>query len=84
MMEELPDLASSFITVTPPSMRAMESNDLAKLLRTMTDKPVMAAESLEEGCAMALHAAGEEGVICAMGSLYLVGDITRVFQELVK
>ncbi len=81
MMEELPQMASSFITVTPPSMRAMDSAALAEMLRTMTDKPVQAASSVEEGCAMAVGAAGEDGVVCAIGSLYLVGDVTRGFQK---
>ena len=82
MMEELPELASSFVTITPPSMRAMDSEDLAALLRTMTDKPVRAATSVKEGCAMALQEAGPEGVICAMGSLYMVGDVTAAFKEM--
>ena len=81
MMRELTGLAASFITVTPPSMRAMEAETLAGLLRTMTDRPVRAAKSLEEGCALALRAAGPDGVICALGSLYMVGDLTKVFQE---
>jgi len=80
MMEELPEMASSFVTITPPSMRAMGSEDLAVLLGSMTDKPIQAAASVEEGCAMALQAAGENGVICAIGSLYMVGDVTAAFQ----
>lgn len=84
MMEELPQLASSFITITPPSMRAMDSYKLAELLRSMTDKPVKAASSVAEGCAMALQEAGEDGVICAIGSLYMVGDVTKEFQKLLE
>ena len=82
MMEELPELASSFVTITPPSMRAMDSEALAALLRTMTDKPVQAAASVAEGCKTALQLAGTDGVICAMGSLYLVGDVTASFKEI--
>ncbi|MCI8565003.1 MAG: bifunctional folylpolyglutamate synthase/dihydrofolate synthase [Lachnospiraceae bacterium] len=84
MMGELTGLASSFIAVTPPSMRAMEAAELAGLLRTMTDRPVQAAASLEEGCALALKAAGPDGVICALGSLYMVGDLTRIFREMTE
>ena len=82
MMEELPDMASSFVTITPPSMRAMDSEALAALLRTMTDKPVRATASVAEGCATALQVAGVDGVICAIGSLYMVGDVTAAFQEI--
>ena len=65
-------------------MRAMEAAELAGLLRTMTDRPVQAAASLEEGCALALKAAGPDGVICALGSLYMVGDLTRIFREMTE
>ena len=82
MMEELPDMASSFVTITPPSMRAMDSEALAELLRTMTDKPVRATASVAEGCATALQVAGVDGVICAIGSLYMVGDVTAAFKEI--
>lgn len=82
MMKELTGLAKSFITVSPPSMRAMEAEELAKLLRTMTDRPVQAAASLEEGCTLAQKAAGKEGVICALGSLYMVGELTELFLQM--
>ena len=81
MMRKLLPLASSFITVTPPSMRAMAAGELAALLRTMTDKPVQAAASLDQGCALALKDAGEDGVICALGSLYMVGELTEIFRK---
>ncbi len=72
------ELAAAYITVTPPSMRAMDAVSLAELLRSVTDRPVTAAASLEEGCAMALSAAGSEGAVCAMGSLYMVDDLERL------
>ncbi|MCI8401666.1 MAG: bifunctional folylpolyglutamate synthase/dihydrofolate synthase [Lachnospiraceae bacterium] len=81
MIKELPSLASSFVTVTPPSMRGMTAEELAGLMQSITDRPVAAAESLEEGCRMALEAAGEDGVVCAIGSLYTVGDLTRIFRQ---
>ncbi|MBP3701673.1 MAG: hypothetical protein J6I64_07270, partial [Lachnospiraceae bacterium] len=58
------------------------SEELARLLRTMTDKPVRAAASVAEGCATALQVADVDGVICAIGSLYMVGDVTRAFREI--
>ena len=82
MMCELPELARCFITVKPPGMRGMEAEELAQCLRRLTDKKVQAAESLEEGCMLALAEAGEDGVICAIGSLYMVGELTKIFQRL--
>ena len=79
--EKAPELASCYITVTPPSMRAMEAADLAALLRGMTDRPVTAAASLKEGCAMALAAAEADGVVCAIGSLYMVDELEKLFTE---
>ncbi len=76
--EKARELASCYITVTPPSMRAMEAADLAELLRPMTDRPVTAAASLKEGCAMALSAAGADGAVCAMGSLYMVDELEKL------
>lgn len=84
MMSELPDLARCFITVKPPSMRGMEAGELAGHLRTMTNKTVRAAGSLEEGCMLALEQAGEDGVICAIGSLYMVGELTKKFHQILS
>ena len=84
IMGELPDLARCFITVKPPGMRGMEAEELAGRLRGMTDKTVQAAVSLEEGCMLALEEAGEDGVICATGSLYMVGDLTKIFRRLLS
>lgn len=80
MIRELPELAKSIITVEPPSYRAMGAEALAEMFSTVTDKPITAAASLEDGCRMALEAAGEDGVIIAIGSLYSVDAFTKGFR----
>ena len=35
----------------------------------------------EDACRLALEKAGKNGVICALGSLYMVGEITRAFEK---
>lgn len=79
MITELPSLARTIITVTPPSPRAMSGEDLAELFRQVTDREVIAAGSIGEGCRLALDKAGEDGVIVALGSLYSVDAVTSGF-----
>lgn len=81
MMGEILPLAKEFITVTPPSPRAMQAEDLAELLRSLGAKQVTPEKSIEDACRLALEKAGKNGVICALGSLYMVGDITRAFEK---
>ena len=60
----------------------MPAAELAALLREMGDMPVTTADSIEEGCRLALEKAGRGGVVCTIGSLYLVGDATRTMRRL--
>ena len=84
MMKAILPLAKEFITVTPPSPRAMEAGQLAELLRSLGAGQVTEAASIPEGCGLALEKAGKTGVICALGSLYMVGDLTQAFEEKIK
>lgn len=75
--------AQEFVTVTHGNARrAMPAAELAALLREMGDMPVTTADSIEEGCRLALEKAGRGGVVCTIGSLYLVGDATRTMRRL--
>lgn len=84
MMEAILPLAKEFITVTPPSPRAMEAGELAELLRSLGAGAVTAAASIPEGCGLALGKAGKTGIICALGSLYMVGGLTQAFEDKIK
>ena len=82
-MRLLLPMAKEFVTITHGNTaRAMRAEDLAELLRGITDLPVTAAESIEEGCRLALEKTGRDGVLCAIGSLYQVGDVTRELKRL--
>lgn len=70
--------AGRFVTVTPDSPRALPAEELAAYLARY-GKPVSVASSVEEGVAMACAQAGECGVVCAFGSLYMTGDIRACF-----
>ncbi len=80
MMGELLPLAHEFLTVTPPSPRAMKAEELADLLRSLGAQRVTAAASIPEACELALAGAGEAGVACGLGSLYMVDNLTRAFE----
>ncbi len=71
-------LARRFFTVRPDNPRAMAAEELAARIRAM-GAPAEAAASVADGVKKALAAAGEEGVCCALGSLYMSGDVRNCF-----
>ena len=66
--------AREFVTITPGNPRALSAEALADYLRQF-GKPVTAAATVDEGVKMAIDLAGENGVVLAYGSLYMLGDI---------
>ncbi len=76
MIGLLSPIAREFITVTPDNPRAMDAAVLAALL---TDNGLTAtpAGSVPEGVRLAIERAGTDGVVCAIGSLYMLGDVRK-------
>lgn len=74
-------LAQSFVTVKPNNPRAMKADKLKDIL-SVYEKPVTACVSIPEGVAEAIRQAGEDGVVCALGSLYFSGDIREAVIEI--
>ena len=62
----------------------MPAGKLAELMRTMTDLPVTPEADVRKACALALEKAGSDGTVCAMGTLYMVGDVTVSLEDLLK
>ncbi len=75
---ELVPAADAFVTVKPDSPRALSAEELAGCLRSF-GKPVTACGSVPEGVALARELAGEDGVACAVGSLYMAGPVRECF-----
>jgi len=80
MIARLLPLARSFVCLTPLSGRALPAEELAAYLaeqgaraRWETDIPA--------GIRAALDAAGEDGVVVSVGSLYLAGAVRGAFDE---
>lgn len=67
-------MACAFVTITPSSPRALDAGILAQELSAY-GKPAYAASSIPQGVERAMELAGEDGVVCALGSLYSVGEI---------
>lgn len=57
--------------------RAAEASTLAELI----GKNAVAKDSLEEAYDLALKNAGEKGIVCVCGSLYLVGEFKKMLLE---
>lgn len=70
--------ADEFFTITPNSPRALSAEALAERLRVF-GKSVTACGSIDQGVDAALAAAGDGGVVCAVGSLYSAGAIRAHF-----
>ena len=79
MMPYILPLAKEFLTVTPDNPRAMKAEKLAKYLRNAGAK-AESFETVEVACKEAVNRAGKSGVVCALGSLYLVDEVTRVMK----
>ena len=71
-------MARQFFTVKPDNPRAMDAGALAERIRAMGAQ-AEACGSVAEGVGKALAAAGEDGVCCALGSLYMSGDVRNCF-----
>ena len=79
--DELAELASEFVTITPESSRALPAEELAKLLKS-EGKPVTVGGEIADGIEIALrHAEEHNGAVCCVGSLYQAGEVLEYFQN---
>ena len=72
-------LADQFFTVRPENPRAMKAEELAGRISALGAKATP-CESVADGVARAIAAEGPEGVACALGSLYMSGEVRACFQ----
>ena len=77
MVGEMLPLAKSFVTITPDSPRALSAGELADYLRTRGARAVP-CETTAQGLQEALAQAGPEDVVCACGSLYMIGEVRHL------
>ena len=77
MLDQLVPIAKAFVTVTPDNPRALTADVLA----AMVSERGLGAESrgsIQDGVDRAIELAGPDGIVCALGSLYLLGDVRNV------
>lgn len=77
MVGEMLPLAKQFFTITPDSDRAMPAPELTEYLRGRGAEAA-SCETTREGVERALAAAGPEDVVCACGSLYMIGEVRHL------
>lgn len=76
MLETVVDLGQDFVCVTPPNPRALDAEELAAAISALRpEAPVHVAEDFNDAVAQAFQLAGEQGAICAFGSLYSIHDL---------
>ena len=80
VLEAVLPLAEAVVTVTPPSPRALPAEELRGMLPR--DIPGQACESVEAGVREAIRLGGSGGAVCALGSLYMAGDVRRAMRAL--
>lgn len=78
LFEILNDAADAWVCVTPESERALPAPALAEHLRRF-GKPVTVCDGIPEGVETARELAGEDGMACAVGSLYMAGAVRACF-----
>ena len=78
MTEILNPQADSYVCVTPDSERALPAKDLAEHL-AQYGKPVTVCSSIPDGVEEAVRQADRNGMVCAVGSLYMAGSVRACF-----
>ena len=76
MLDLIAPLAERVFAVRPKSPRAMETEELCRLLAER-GVPAVPCPTVEEAVASAVAEAGETGAVCALGSLYMSGAVRR-------
>lgn len=76
MLKLLAPIAGQVFTVRPESPRAMPAEELAALVNRY-GVPAVPCAGVAAGLQAAAEAAGADGAVCALGSLYLVGEVRR-------
>ena len=73
-------LARRFYTVTPNNPRSMKADVLAQRIQAMGAEAVP-CETIPQAVQAAMDFAGKDGVACALGSLYMSGDVRDCFPD---
>jgi len=84
MFRWLMPYAQEFVTVTPQNPRALSAEALSAFITEALNAKATPCATVAEGVRTAVEKAGPEGVVCACGSLYMLGDVVDAVNELKK
>ena len=80
MFRRLLPYAREFITVTPDNPRALPAEALRAYISDALGAKAAACATVAEGVRTAIERAGEDGVVCACGSLYMLGEVEEALR----
>jgi len=75
MLDMILPLAKAVVCTSPPSPRALSAQMLKTEVMKRADVDAVAAENIRDAVNAALRTAAPEDIICAIGSLYMIGEI---------
>lgn len=78
LVAQIAGKARAFVAVSPDNTRALSAEKLGAHLAGY-GLPVTVCPTVQEGVAAALALAAEDGVVCALGSLYMTGAVRAAF-----
>lgn len=82
MFNRLKPFAREFVTVTPANPRALSARALSDYIREHLDAPATPCDTVAGGVRTAVEKAGPDGVVCACGSLYMLGEIVAELEAM--
>lgn len=81
MLEQMAEHAACFVCLHPDSPRALSAEQLAQQVTERFGLPAFCCESIAQGVALAREKAGSDGLVCALGSLYLAAEVRAQFER---
>lgn len=81
MLEQMAEHAACFVCLHPDSPRALSAEQLAQQVKERFGLPAFCCESIAQGVALAREKAGSDGLVCALGSLYLAAEVRAQFER---
>jgi len=82
MFRWLSPYAKEFVTVTPRNPRSLPAEELAAYITENLGAKATPCPTVADGVRTAIEKAGRDGVVCACGSLYMIGDIVEALEAL--
>ena len=81
MLEQMAEHAACFVCLHPDSPRALSAEQLAQQVTKRFGLSAFCCESIAQGVALAREKAGSDGLVCALGSLYLAAEVRAQFER---